>query len=94
MPIKEASIPATENTVYRVGSLSKLVTVTAIMQLYEHSKLALDLPIQTYIPEFTIKSRFSEHEPLTIRSILMHRSGITRDTSYPLPLQQGKTFRR
>ncbi len=90
---QEASIPATENTVYRVGSLSKLVTVTAIMQLYEHSKLALDLPIQTYIPEFTIKSRFSEHEPLTIRSILMHRSGITRDTSYPLPLQQGKTFR-
>lgn len=88
-----AGILATEETVYRVGSLSKLMTATAIMQLYEHTKLDLDQPLHTYVPEFTIKSRFLEHEPLTIRTLLTHRSGMAQDTSYPLPLQHGKTFR-
>ena len=44
-------IPADANTVYRVGSVSKLFTDMAIMQKVEKKELDLDAPIQKYLPE-------------------------------------------
>jgi len=47
------STPATAHTVYRVGSVSKLFTDMAVMQLVERGELELDTPVTTYLPEFS-----------------------------------------
>ncbi|MDA8428700.1 MAG: serine hydrolase [Geobacteraceae bacterium] len=69
-------IPATPDTIYRVGSISKLFTATAVMQLAEQGKMDIDKPLQTYLPEFSIKSRFTDAGPITPRSIMTHHSGL------------------
>lgn len=51
----EKKIPATAHTVYRVGSVSKLFTDIAIMQMVESGKIDLDAPIEKYISIFIRK---------------------------------------
>lgn len=90
---KENKIPATSKTIYMVGSISKLFTATAIMQLVEQGLIDLDEPVQKYIPDFAIKSRFGDIKKITIRSLLTHHSGIPSDifkgffTKNPEPFQ-------
>lgn len=72
-------LAATENTVYRVGSVSKLFAATAVMQLAEQGKLDIDQPLQTYLPEFSIKTRFADAGPITPRNIMTHHSGLPGD---------------
>ena len=71
--------PATPETIYRVGSISKLFTATAAMQLVEQGKLDIDQPLQRYLPEFSARSRFPEAGPITPRSIMTHHSGLPSD---------------
>lgn len=70
--------PATANTVYRVGSVSKLFTDIAVLQLMEEGKIDLDAPIQQYLPEFQPKNPFDES--LTLRQMMSHRSGLVRES--------------
>ena len=45
--------PMTEDTIFDLASLTKiLATTTAVLQLYEQGKVAIDEPVQTYLPEF------------------------------------------
>lgn len=69
-------IPATAETTYRVGSISKLLTATLAMQLEEQGRLDIDKPIQTYLPTFSVKSRFANSEPITARNLMTHHSGL------------------
>jgi len=69
---------ATENTIYRAGSVSKLFTGLAIMQLVEREKLDLDKPIIDYLPEFNVQSHESVR-PITVRDLLTHHSGLLSD---------------
>ena len=73
---KEKGIPATPDTVYRVASISKLFTATAVMQLEEQGKINIDQPITAYMPEFSVKSRFSGSGRITPRNIMTHHSGL------------------
>jgi len=73
---KEKKIPATPETVYRVASISKLFTATAIMQLAEQGKLNIDEPLSKYLPEFSIRSRFPEEGKITLRNLMTHHSGL------------------
>lgn len=73
------NVPATPETLYRAGSITKLFTATAIMQLVERGLIDLDVPITTYLPEFSVKTRFPDAPPITIRQILTHHSGLPRD---------------
>jgi len=73
---KVGNVPATPETVYRVGSISKLFTATAVMQLAEQGKMDIDKPLHRYLPEFSIKSRFTDAGPITPRSIMTHHSGL------------------
>lgn len=79
---KANGIKATPETIYRIGSISKLFTGTAVMQLNEKGLLNIDNPIQTYIPEFKIKSRFEKPGVITPRNILTHHSGLPNDIFY------------
>lgn len=74
----EKSVPASAVTVYRVGSVSKLFTDIAIMQLVERGELDLDVPIQGYLPELNPQNPFGT--PLTLRQMMSHRSGLVRES--------------
>lgn len=76
---KAHNVLATPETLYRAGSITKLFTATAIMQLVERGLIDLDQPITTYLPEFSVKTRFPDAPPITIRQILTHHSGLPRD---------------
>lgn len=70
-------VPATENTIYRVGSVSKLFTDIAIMQLAERGEVDVDAPVQRYLPQFRPVNPFGK--PITLRQLMAHRSGLTRE---------------
>jgi len=72
-------VPATPDTIYRVGSISKLFTATAAMQLVEQGKLDIDKPLSTCLPEFSVKSRFPDAGPITPRTLMTHHSGLPSD---------------
>ena len=71
-------VPATSATVHRVGSVSKLFTDIAAMQLVEQGKLDLDAPIQAYLPDFHAANPFGR--PITVRMLMTHRSGLVRES--------------
>ena len=67
----ENSSPATSSTLFRLGSISKPISATAVLQLWERGKLDLDAPVQKYCPEFPQKEW-----PITTRELLGHLGGI------------------
>jgi CubicO group peptidase (beta-lactamase class C family)/D-alanyl-D-alanine dipeptidase len=71
-------VPATADTVYRVGSVSKLFTDIAVMQLVETGELDLDKPVTGYLPEFQPQNPFGI--PITLRQLMSHRSGLVRES--------------
>src|SRR5437879_913029 len=73
----EHKIPATDHTIYRVGSVSKLFTDIGIMQMVEAGKINLDAPVSEYIPDFHPQNPF--REPITLRELMSHRSGLLRE---------------
>ena len=72
----ENKILATPETVYRAGSIAKVFTAAAAMQLAEQGKLDIDQPLIAALPEFSIKSRFPNSAPVTPRNIMCHHSGL------------------
>ncbi|GAC1507202.1 MAG: serine hydrolase domain-containing protein [Chloroflexota bacterium] len=70
----EHHIPVTPNYIFRVASHSKWFTATALLQLRERGKLRLDDALTTYIP--WLPGPFAD---VTIRQVLNHAAGITRD---------------
>ncbi len=69
--------PATAETAYRVGSVSKLFTDIAVMQLVERGELDLDAPVTDYLPEFQPRNPFKK--PITLRQLMCHRAGLVRE---------------
>jgi len=67
----EDRAPATSSTLFRLGSISKSITATAILQLWERGRLDLDAPVQKYCPAFPQKEW-----PITSRQLLAHLGGI------------------
>lgn len=79
----ERRIPATSRSIYRVGSVSKLFTDLAIMQLVELGKLDLDDPVSRHLKDFRplVPKGFSVDllSDLTIRQMMSHLSGLVRE---------------
>jgi serine beta-lactamase-like protein LACTB, mitochondrial len=67
----ENSVPAKTSTMYRLASISKPITATAVMQLAEAGKLDLDAPVQKYCPAYPEKQW-----PITARELLGHLAGV------------------
>lgn len=72
----EKQTPATEKTVYRLGSLSKQFTAAALLKLVEQGKVSLDESIRTYLPEYP-----EAGQAVTVRHLLQHTSGLTNYTA-------------
>jgi serine beta-lactamase-like protein LACTB len=71
-------VPAGTDTVHRVGSVSKLFTDVAIMQLVEQGKIDLDTPVSKYLTDFKPDLK-TAHNPITLRMLMAHRSGLLRE---------------
>jgi CubicO group peptidase (beta-lactamase class C family) len=63
-----------EQTLFRPGSVSKLFTWTAVMQLVEQGKLDLDADVNTYLTQFRIPATYPA--PITLRHALTHTVGL------------------
>lgn len=75
----EKAAPANAETVYRVGSVTKVFTALMLMQLRDAEKLHLDDPIQDHLPEFRIRSRYPDARPATFRQVAAHYAGLPRE---------------
>ncbi len=80
----ETQSPVTPDTVFRVGSISKVFTAIEVMRLRDEGLVELDAPIERYLPGFAIRRLFDSDEPITVRSLLTHRSGLPRGGTLPL----------
>lgn len=71
---EKGQTPLTKDTMYGIGSTSKMFTTVAVMQLVEQGKIDLDTPLVQYIPEFTMKDE--RYKQITPRMLLNHTSGL------------------
>lgn len=69
---REHNVPNTLDTRFRIGSMNKMFTAVAIMQLVQAGKIDLDKPLGTYLPDYPNKSVASS---VTIRQLLTHTGG-------------------
>ena len=67
--------PVTPQTPFLLASVSKPLTAAAIMQLVDAGKVALDAPVQRYVPEFRVSDPVASSQ-ITIRHLLLHTSGL------------------
>ena len=75
----EEGVPATEKTIYKMWSMAKAFTALETMRLVEEGLVELDAAVTDYLPDFAIQSRFLDAQPITIRSLLTHHSGLPRN---------------
>ena len=68
------SLPVDKNTLFNMGSISKVYVTTAIMLLVDDGKVRLDAPVTTYLPEFTMLDE--RYKDITVRMLLNHSSGL------------------
>lgn len=73
----EVEKEATDETLYRIASVTKTFTATGIMILRDRGLLKLDDPITEYLPDLSLNNTYNR--AVTIRDILNHRSGLRRD---------------
>jgi CubicO group peptidase (beta-lactamase class C family) len=72
----EHHVPASDSTMYEVGSVTKQFTAAAIVMLAEQGRLRLDDPITRYLPEGS-----PAWAGVTLRHLLTHTSGVPQDTT-------------
>jgi D-alanyl-D-alanine carboxypeptidase len=74
--------PTTPQTIYRIASITKLFTATAIMQLRDAGLLQLDDPIKKHLTWFRMVEKHSDDPPITIRHLLTHTAGLPREVDF------------
>ena len=79
---KENKIKATPNTLYSVASISKSLTATGIMKLYEMGRLDLDADIEKYITPLKLKYYVNDSIKVTCRNLLNHTGGLPMHFNY------------
>ena len=72
-----AGVAVTENTQFRVASITKLFTAVAIMQLRDAGLLDLDDPVQKHLTTFHLAGQ--PHPTVTIRELLLQLGGLPRE---------------
>ncbi len=76
----ENDVPAKPETAYRLASIAKSVTATAVMQLVEQGKLDLDAPVQKYCAAYPEKQKLKDTPEkqfsITPRQLLVHLAGV------------------
>lgn len=79
---------ANVNTIYGVASISKVITATALMQLYDEGLFGLDDDINEYL-NFSIRNPYYPDDPITFRMLLAHHSSLAEEPWYHHTLYPG-----
>jgi CubicO group peptidase (beta-lactamase class C family) len=75
---RTTEVEATPDSVFQIGSITKLWTSTLVMQLVDEGLVDLDVPVRTYLPEFQLASE-SAAAVITTRQLLNHTAGFEGD---------------
>jgi CubicO group peptidase (beta-lactamase class C family) len=71
---------ATQDTVYRIGSITKQFTGLMLLQLVEHGKVKLSSTVRTYFPDVdNIEGSAALSQPISLHELATHRSGLSRE---------------
>lgn len=76
---RENKIPATDKTIFRIGSCTKSFTSLSILQLQEKGLLNVNASVKKYLPELKISSRFNDSNDIYISDMMCHLSGLPCD---------------
>ncbi|MEW6336751.1 MAG: serine hydrolase domain-containing protein [Acidobacteriota bacterium] len=79
----KSGAPVTTATPFRLGSVTKVFTATAAMQLRDRGELSLDDPLSRHLPWFAVRSPYASAPPITLRHLLTHTSGLPREGAFP-----------
>ncbi len=71
----EQHTPADENTLFRIGSVSKMFAALAVLKLQEEGKLNLNDKIRDLVPEIQFENQWEETHPVRIAHLLEHTTG-------------------
>ena len=93
----EARLPIERDTLFRIASMTKPITSTAALMLFEEGRFALDDPIARWAPEFSkmrvlrsptgpLDETEPAERPITFEDLLTHRSGLTYGDFHPGPI--------
>lgn len=76
----ETKVPADADTVYRIGSITKMFTAVMLEQLVDNGKVHFSDPVEKYFPEIKlVKGRFRDAPPITLIQLATHTSGLGRE---------------
>ncbi len=76
----ERKTPPDPDTVYRIGSITKMFTAVMLEQLVEARKVHLSDPAEKYLPELkTVQGRFPDAPPVTLIQLATHTAGLGRE---------------
>ncbi len=92
-------VPVRDDTLYRIYSMTKPITSVALMMLFEEGHFLLENPVSRWIPEFADMQVWTGgtadspetvplEEPLTVRHVLTHTSGLTYGFQYAHPVDE------
>ena len=74
----DTGVEATADSLFQIGSITKVWTATLVMQLVDEARIELDAPVRRYLPGFRVADE-AVSEAVTIRHLLTHTSGIDGD---------------
>ena len=95
----EAGLPMRDDTIFRIASMTKPITVAAAMALVEEGKLALSDPITRWVPELAdmrvlvhpsgpLDDTVAARRPITVEDLMTHRSGLAYSFSVVGPISR------
>lgn len=86
----EKGIPATKETIYRIGSITKQFTALLLLQLVQEGKIHFSDPVEQYYPEINkIPGRSPGAPPITWIQLATHTSGLAPEPDDPEPYLKG-----
>lgn len=92
----DSRLPVTHDTLFRIGSITKIFTALALLQLQEAGRLRLDDTLRRHAPELAVRNDWDATHPITLAMLLEHTAGLqdlTREEfdnndATPLTLEQ------
>lgn len=71
----EKNVEANENTMFRIGSVSKMFVALAVLKLTEEGRLSLQDKVQDLVPEIEFKNPWEDTNPILLEHLLEHTTG-------------------
>jgi serine-type D-Ala-D-Ala carboxypeptidase/endopeptidase len=90
-PAEDSKDKITKDTVFEIGSISKVFTSILLAQMVEDGNVSLDDPIDAFLPE-GVKAPAFKGDKITLRSLAMHKSGLPRIPDNMAPSDTGDPY--